>query len=117
MPEPDPARTWTQGMPLFPACGGEFPSHNNGMALSRCAEQGGVYGAFIGKLLCAVTSAAAAMAMASPADAQRVTRIVAFGDSFADDGNFFQLTGIPAPVPYPTGRFSGGTNFIDTAAE
>jgi outer membrane autotransporter protein len=53
---------------------------------------------------------------AAPAAAQTVTRIVAFGDSYADDGNFFQLTGISTPV-YPTGRFSGGTNFIDTMSQ
>ena len=56
------------------------------------------------KLLCAVASAA--LLPAAPAAAQTVTRIVAFGDSYADEGNFFQLTGISTPV-YPTGRFSG----------
>ena len=53
-------------------------------------------------------------AMPSPASAQRVDRIVAFGDSYADDGNVFELTGTPLPAPYATGRFSGGTNYVDT---
>jgi outer membrane autotransporter protein len=66
---------------------------------------------FSARLLCAV--AAAALLPSAPAAAQTVTRIVAFGDSYADEGNFFELTGISTPV-YPTGRFSGGTNFIDT---
>lgn len=75
---------------------------------------------FSGKLLCAVASAA--LLPAAPAAAQTVTRIVAFGDSYADDGNFFQLMP-PGSLPpeayltYPTGRFSGGTNFIDTMSQ
>ena len=40
--------------------------------------------------------AATALTFAAPASAQRVDRIVAFGDSYADDGNFFQLVGIDA---------------------
>ena len=64
-------------------------------------------------LLCA-GGAAAALTLATPASAQRVERIVAFGDSYADDGNLFELLGIPRPAVYPTGRFSGGTNFVDT---
>lgn len=71
---------------------------------------------------CLLASAACAAALfASPAAAQRVDRIVAFGDSYADDGNLFQL--VPAlytgqvPFIYPTGRFSGGTNFVDTMAQ
>lgn len=67
------------------------------------------------KLIGALLGASAlAMAVPTPASAQRVDRIVAFGDSYADDGNVFQLTGTPLPTPYPTGRFSGGTNYIDT---
>ena len=61
--------------------------------------------------------AVAIMALsAAPAKAQRVNRIVAFGDSYADDGNLFELLGIPRPAPYPNGRFSNGTNFVDTMA-
>lgn len=52
--------------------------------------------------------------VAAPASAQRVERIVAFGDSYVDDGNAFQLAGVPFPAPYPTGRFSGGSNYVDT---
>jgi len=57
-------------------------------------------------------------AAATPASAQQVDRIVTFGDSYADDGNLFQLTGLnPLTFQgglYPTGRFSGGTNYVDT---
>jgi len=62
-------------------------------------------------------AAVGAVAIAAPADAQRVNRIVAFGDSYADDGNFFELTGIPIPASYPRGRFSNGTNFVDTMGQ
>src|SRR3546814_14819065 len=64
------------------------------------------------KLLCAVASAA--LLWSAPASAQSVDRSVAFGDSYADDGNLFELIGIDPPFVYPTGRFSGGTNFVDT---
>lgn len=60
----------------------------------------------------------AAGVTATPASAQRVDRIVTFGDSYADDGNLFELTGLnPATFQngiYRTGRFSGGTNYVDT---
>ena len=68
----------------------------------------------IAKSLCAAT---ALVACATPAAAQRVDRIVAFGDSYADDGNLFALIGQPFPSVYPTGRFSGGTNYIDTLGQ
>ena len=67
-------------------------------------------------LLCAALSLAA-LAAATPASAQRVDRIVAFGDSYADDGNLFELLGIPRPAVYPNGRFSDGTNFVDTMSQ
>lgn len=70
---------------------------------------------FSTKLLCAVASVA--LLPAAPASAQTVTRIVAFGDSYVDDGNLFELLGIPRPAVYPTGRFSGGTNFVDTMGQ
>jgi len=70
----------------------------------------------IRRLTAASLLAASALTFAAPAQAQRVDRIVTFGDSYADDGNFFQILGIN-PVTtqiYTTGRFSGGTNYIDT---
>ncbi|HEX8579867.1 MAG TPA: autotransporter domain-containing protein [Allosphingosinicella sp.] len=70
---------------------------------------------FAAKLLCA--AAAVSAFAAAPASAQRIDRVVAFGDSYADDGNLFELLGIPRPAPYPTGRFSGGTNFVDTISQ
>ena len=44
------------------------------------------------------------------------TTIQAFGDSYADTGNLFRILGVPNPPQYPTGRFSGGTNFVDTTS-
>ena len=68
--------------------------------------------------LLALSLLAASALTAAPAAAQRVDHIVAFGDSYADDGNAFQLGGIdPATTTiYTTGRFSGGTNYVDTLA-
>src|SRR5437763_8814245 len=62
---------------------------------------------------------AALMTGAAAASAQRVDRIVAFGDSYADTGNVFALLGInPATtIIYPTGRFTGGTNYVDTLGQ
>lgn len=57
-------------------------------------------------------------ALSTPAAAQQIGRIVAFGDSYADTGNVFRL-GYANPqvlAVYPTGRFSGGSNYIDTLA-
>ena len=61
-----------------------------------------------------LTAAAMLGLISGPAAAQTVDRIVAFGDSYADDGNLFELLGIPRPAVYPNGRFSNGTNFVDT---
>ena len=69
------------------------------------------------RLLASATVLAAGTLMSTQAQAQRIDRIVAFGDSYADDGNFFELTGIPRPLAYPNGRFSNGTNFIDTLSQ
>jgi outer membrane lipase/esterase len=45
------------------------------------------------------------------------TQIQAFGDSYADTGNLWKFTGGAGQLPlYPTGRFSGGTNFVDTTS-
>ena len=77
--------------------------------------------------LLALSLLAASALTATPAAAQRVDRIVAFGDSLADTGNALQLLlSNPATPPalkaqlqalYPTGRFSGGTNYIDTLSQ
>lgn len=68
---------------------------------------------------------ALALGVAPCAHAQQLSSIVAFGDSYADNGN---IQNIMATIPayaselayintiYPTGRFSGGTNYIDTLA-
>ncbi len=71
--------------------------------------------------------AATALTCATPAAAQRVARIVSFGDSYADTGNAIAILlanpATPAAVRgqlttlYPTGRFSGGTNYVDTLAQ
>ncbi|HZG46166.1 MAG TPA: autotransporter domain-containing protein [Allosphingosinicella sp.] len=66
------------------------------------------------RLLASAAVLAAGTSMATQAQAQRVQRIVAVGDSYVDDGNVFELTGTPRPLIYPLGRFSNGTNFIDT---
>lgn len=60
--------------------------------------------------------AAATAAFAIPAAAQTVAprRVIAFGDSYVDSGNVFRISNTPFPPVYPTGRFSGGTNFVDT---
>src|SRR5438270_4468936 len=55
-------------------------------------------------------------AVSSGAEAQHVSRIVVFGDSYADIGNALRLAGI-SPIStqvYTTGRFSGGSNYVDT---
>lgn len=72
-------------------------------------------------------AAAAATLASTPAAAQRVSRIVAFGDSYADTGNVIPfLLASPLVDPatkaqlrtlYPTGRFSGGTNYIDNLSQ
>lgn len=68
-------------------------------------------------LLCTSILASALLLPPGQASAQTVfTTIQAFGDSYADTGNLFKILGVPNPVQYPTGRFSGGTNFIDTTS-
>ncbi len=74
--------------------------------------------------LCALAAATALTAFAAPAAAQQVDRIVTFGDSYADTGiarTVILADAAANPVfkgqvaaLYPTGRFSGGTNYIDT---
>src|SRR6202048_279686 len=70
-------------------------------------------------LVCAsiMVASAALLPLTGEARAQTVfTTIQAFGDSYADTGNLFKILGVPNPVQYPTGRFSGGTNFVDTTS-
>ena len=71
------------------------------------------------RLALAALTATALTSIAAPASAQQIDRIVTFGDSYADDGNFFQILGInPATTTiYTSGRFSGTTNYIDTLSE
>ncbi len=64
--------------------------------------------------LSAITAAFLAAGCSAPATAGRFDRIVAFGDSYADDGNIYELFGAAPPALYPRGRFSNGTNFVDT---
>ena len=73
----------------------------------------------IGRALLGAT-ALAATSIAAPASAQRVDEIIAFGDSLADDGNLFQILPVVPPQAaqtYSTGRFTGGTNYIDTLSQ
>jgi phospholipase/lecithinase/hemolysin/uncharacterized protein YhjY with autotransporter beta-barrel domain len=61
----------------------------------------------------ALAISALALLSAETSQAQQFSNIQAFGDSYADTGNLFKITGTSSPV-YPTGRFSGGTNYIDS---
>jgi phospholipase/lecithinase/hemolysin/uncharacterized protein YhjY with autotransporter beta-barrel domain len=73
---------------------------------------------FLSRALTGAAVAVTAMC-GSAASAQRVTNIVAFGDSYADTGNALALAGIDplTTIIYPTGRFTGGTNFNDTLSQ
>ncbi|MFO1118548.1 MAG: autotransporter domain-containing protein [Beijerinckiaceae bacterium] len=64
--------------------------------------------------VCAV-AIALGCCLAAPASAQQFSSIQAFGDSYADTGNLWNYLppGFQLPL-YPTGRFSGGTNYVDT---
>ena len=78
----------------------------------------------ISRALCGASAIALSALASSPAAAQNIDRIVAFGDSLADSGNalYFLLNSPAVPAGtkaqlaalYPTGRFSGGTNYIDS---
>src|ERR1700733_14409507 len=69
-------------------------------------------------LVCAsILAASASLLPIGEARAQTTFgTIQAFGDSYADTGNLFKILGTPNPPQYPTGRFSGGTNFVDTTS-
>lgn len=68
-------------------------------------------------LVASIMTASATLPMIGEAGAQTTFgTIQAFGDSYADTGNLFKILGVPNPVQYPTGRFSGGTNFVDTTS-
>jgi outer membrane lipase/esterase len=54
------------------------------------------------------------MASVAPVEAQQFTENMGFGDSYIDTGNAVSLLGPPYTTYYPTGRFSGGTNVLDT---
>jgi outer membrane lipase/esterase len=67
-------------------------------------------------LVCAsILAAGVALLPTGEARAQTTFGVIqAFGDSYADTGNLIKIIG--PQVLYPTGRFSGGTNFVDTTS-
>jgi uncharacterized protein YhjY with autotransporter beta-barrel domain/phospholipase/lecithinase/hemolysin len=73
------------------------------------------------RLALAALTATALTGIAAPASAQQIDRIVTFGDSYADDGNFFEVQGINPTTflsgIYSSGRFSGTTNYVDTLSD
>jgi len=76
------------------------------------------------KVRCALMTAfALSVAPFAGANAQQFSSIVAFGDSYADKGNIQSIMAKNSDYAstlayintiYPTGRFSGGTNYVDT---
>jgi phospholipase/lecithinase/hemolysin len=52
------------------------------------------------------------------ADSSPFSRIIVFGDSLSDTGNFYSLTGgLLPPAPYDAGRFSNGSLWIEYLAD
>src|SRR5437868_8769954 len=93
-----------------------------GIFLSKAAGDRRMGGAG-GTLLAFAVAATAVVGLQTPLRAQgtHFTSITGFGDSYADTGSApggaFRLLGFPCPAgppPYPTCRFSGGTNFVDS---
>lgn len=64
----------------------------------------------------AVAAVVAGSFLSHSAIAQQFTQNVGFGDSYVDTGIIVGLLGAPFTSYYPTGRFSGGTNFFDTTS-
>lgn len=59
-----------------------------------------------------------ALPLAAQAGSMPFSRIVAFGDSLSDIGNFYRLTGgVLPPPPYDNGRFSNGPLWIEYLAD
>ena len=65
-----------------------------------------------------LSASVVAICAAGSAEAQQAqfSRNVGFGDSYVDTGTIVGLLGPPFTTFYPTGRFSGGTNFFDTTS-
>ena len=63
--------------------------------------------------------AAGLLLAAVPAQAATYSRVIAFGDSLSDTGNFLALTGntLPQPGDYFEGRFSNGTVAVEWLAD
>src|SRR5262245_61575441 len=56
--------------------------------------------------------------IAAHANSAPFSRIVVFGDSLSDTGNFFHLTGgLVPPSPYANGRFSNGPLWVEYLAD
>ena len=51
------------------------------------------------------------------ANAQKIHRLVVFGDSLSDNGNLFALTGFPPAPFYYLGRFSNGPVWVEDLAQ
>ncbi len=51
------------------------------------------------------------------ANSKPFSRILVFGDSLSDTGNFYQLSGGTPPAPYYQGRFSNGRVWVEQLAD